>query len=127
MSTEREPLQPNQVPQPEEADAFSTPEGGGDLQRTIQVLSENIGRLENDLTTEKDNRNEERLYWLLGIFIPLNITIHHSVESFGVFSLLFFFQLVVLLNLAKKFGHEWAVQALGTMLKWFTQVFQRDQ
>ncbi len=107
-------------------DEFGIPAKSGDGERdALRVLAENIANLEKELEAEKDNRNEERLYWLFGAFIPVNAVLYLALQDMAPFALLFVFQLTVLLAMAKKFGHDWAVQAIGGFLNWVASIFRK--
>lgn len=107
----------------EETDIFEPPLGLSESERkSVDVLSETIAKLEQDLAREKDERNEERFYWLLGGFLLFNLLSWVVFEHIGVWSVFFILQVAVLWGLAGKFGHEWAVLSLGRFLRWLERL-----
>lgn len=91
-------------------------EDGDEDDSSIHIFANTIAQLQDELQKVKDDRNEERLYWLFAGFLPVNVIIYIALENWIPFILLFIFQLFVMLGLARKFGHEWAEQTIGSVL-----------
>ena len=107
---------PSQQP---DGDTFGVPEpsnGSG-----LPMLADNIARLEIDLDSEKEERKEERFYWICLAAFLLDIMAYQAMGSWFPFLLLFMFQLVVLVGVAQKLGVDWAVQGIGWLLHWVSE------
>lgn len=118
MNTETGPNRPSQLPQLDD-DAFSVPEpsnGSG-----LPTLADNIAKLETDLDAERDERKEERFHWICAMAFMLDIIAYQVMGSFPAFLLVFMFQLVFLVGVAKKLGVDWAVQGIGGLLHWISE------
>lgn len=85
------------------------------------ILAENIDRLSTELAQERDLRREERFYWILLAAFLGDIVAFKALDHFGVFMVLFMFELVVLIGIANRLGVDWAVQGLGWFLHWLSE------
>lgn len=119
MSTEAGSPKPENAPPPLEVDALALPEPSDGSGRA--TLSDNIARLETDLDAEKEERKEERFYWICVSAFLIDVIIYSSIGSFWGFILLFMFQLIVLIEIAQKLGVDWAVQMMGWLLHWIAE------
>lgn len=90
-------------------------------------LMSNISQLETDLDTEKEERKEERFIWACAVVVLLNALVLVSIGggSFS-FTLLFLFQLVVMLGVANKLGVDWAVRGIGWLLHQIAKHLDKD-
>ncbi|WP_116082058.1 hypothetical protein [Tropicimonas sp. IMCC34011] len=114
MSTE-----PPEGPQPKTASPeFST---GGALETlNATPLMENIAKLETDLDAEKEERREERFYWICGVAISFDVIAIQAVSGSWLFAPVFMLQLILLVGIAQRLGVDWAVQMIGALFHWMT-------
>lgn len=61
-------------------------------------------KLEADLQTERDSRNEERFYWIFALVIIANVPILNSFESEWAFLPTFLLEIILLIGLADRLG-----------------------
>jgi len=82
------------------------------------AIAENVAKLESDLATEREERNEERFIWIAVCFILSSALLYDAIESVIVFVMLFLLGLVLLVGIAKRLGVDWAVQGVGWLMHW---------
>lgn len=92
----------------------------------VEQLSENIARLERDLSAERDARREDKFYTFCAAIVPVNVIIYTALEAWFPFFVLFVFQIVMLWGYAKHLGVDWAVQSLGWFLHWLSTRFKGE-
>ncbi len=91
------------------------------------ALMSNIHRLETDLDTEKEERKEERFYWVGLAALLLDAIIIQAIDGSWLFVLLFILEVILLLGLAQRWGVGWAVKSLGWFLHWISEDFRGFQ
>lgn len=116
-SPERKPKRGS--PEQPEEEIYSLPEPSDGF--GIEKLSDNIARLEIDLSAEAEARKEERFYWICACAFLADPLIYRVCDSFPPFLLIFMFQLVLLAGIAQKLGVDWAVQSIGWLLHWISE------
>ncbi|MCG5483646.1 MAG: hypothetical protein KK482_07980 [Sinorhizobium meliloti] len=84
------------------------------------ALATNIAKLETDLSTEKEERCEERFIWISVVFALLMTIIYISTQSLPVFFMLFLLGLILLIGIANRLGVDWAVQGVGWLMHWIS-------
>jgi hypothetical protein len=114
IETESPPSSP-----PVKPDTFDLPASPDPEERA--VLSSNIAKLQDDLDQERDERKEERFHWICVAAFLLDIVAYGALDSFWPFLVLFMFQLIVLVGIARRLGVDWAVHGFGWLLFWISQ------
>lgn len=82
---------------------------------------EQIVRIEDDLSKEKDSRLKERFTWIVGLLVLLDLYFFAQMPSLGIF-LIFLLELILLVPIAK-----WLeVQEVITVLDRASRLFRKD-
>ena len=105
---------PVKKPPPDTKPTFdvSLPPDGG---LPARQFGENINKLETDLQEEKDQRKEERFYWIFVCILAVDaMLLLGGVNWFG-FLVFCLFQFVFLMIMAHRLGVDWAVKRLGDL------------
>lgn len=63
-----------------------------------------VARLESDLQKERDERKEERFYWIAGLVMVGNVPIFAGMPSAWLCLPIFLLEVVILIGLADKLG-----------------------
>lgn len=105
------------------ADVFDTPSNGGG--EAYEKLIEKADQLEEGLASEKDERREERFYWILSVALLLNVLFAKFLQNNVAFITLFVIQLFFLAAVARKLGVDWVVEATDRSAKWVSDQIGR--
>ena len=102
--------------EPLDDDVFAPP--SIDEDGSFSVLTSVIAEMQQELVDEKDQRKEERFYWIGVCYILGMALLYIAVGNFAVFSILFLFGCIVLMGVANRLGVDWAVRLIGGLMAW---------
>ncbi len=114
MSTEIDRSGPRRLPD----DIFDLP-GEGD-EYDIEQLVAKINQLETALSDAKDQRREERFYWIAASVAACNFLGAGILQNTTLSIVFIVISLMVLAGLARYCGVDWAVDAMERVLKWMS-------
>lgn len=80
-------------------------------------------KLESELQSERDNKKEERFYWILAVVICIDFSLFDSLTNKWVTAPIFLLQLVLLIGLANYLG----VDAVKILLEKLYAKWLRDK
>ena len=102
---------------------FDVPEGN---EHSYKIV-EKIERLENEISTAKDQRLEERFYWICATVFLANVIFAKFLDNIPLFFILLMAQLFMLAGLAKRLGVDWAVEAIERICHWLDERIKRGK
>jgi hypothetical protein len=91
-----------------------------------KALVESNALLQSNLASERDERLEERFYWVLVVTILFDVIAISAIDSSSLFILIFVLQLVALFGFANMCGVDWAVRFISLILEKLIKRLDRD-